>query len=252
MAAFANATLTRVVLAQFGVAVLVAVAAMWFLRVAWFPVIAEAIEHLPPTGIIRRGELNFAGESPTTLAENAKLAVVVDEGRTASAGHSADIQVTFEKNRVSVCGAFGCWWKRYDPAYAISFNRRELEPMWGAWRGPILVIVALCSIAAMYVMWWSFALLYIPLIKFIAFFADRAVTWRGAWRLSAASLLPGAVIFALALVVYGLGGVDLFRFGLLYLLHLICGFAFVVTSPLFLPKFSAPQPGNPFDAPNPA
>ncbi|HWN96217.1 MAG TPA: hypothetical protein VNT99_14370, partial [Methylomirabilota bacterium] len=202
VAAFANATATRVVLAQLGVAMLVAVVMMWCLSVAWFPVIAEAIEHLPQTGTIRRGELNFSGDARTTLAANARLAVVVDTVRSNSAGHAADIQVTFEKNRVAVCGALGCWWKPYDPVYAISFNRPDLKPLWGAWRTPILVLVALGSIAALYVMWWSVALLYVPIIKFIAFFTDRVVTWRGAWRQGAASLLPGALLVAVLVALH--------------------------------------------------
>ncbi len=251
VAAFANGTLTRVVLAQLAVALLVAASVVWFLRVAWFPVITEAIEHLPPTGMIRQGELNFNGDSPTTLAGNTRLAVVVDIERSQSAGHAADLQVTFEKNRVAVCGSLGCWWNRYEPAYAVSFNRSEVEPVWGAWRGPILFAAALCSIIALYVMWWSVALIYVPVVKFIAFFTDRRVTWRGAWRLSAAALLPGAVIAALALVLYGFGGVDLFRMGLLYLLHVGCGLAFIGTSPFFLPKDLVSKPGNPFNTPEP-
>lgn len=254
MAAFANATVTRVVLAQLAVALLVAAAAIWFLRVAWFPVITEAVENLPPTGMIRRGELNLSPESPespVTLAANARLAVVVDVARSESAGHAADIQITFERSRLAVCGALGCWWKPYDPDYAVPFNRREVEPLWGAWRGPILAIVAPTSVITMYVMWWSVALIYVPIIKLIAFFTDRVVTWRGAWRLSAAALLPGALIIALGLVLYGFGAVDAFRLMLLYLLHIVCGLAFIATSPFFLPKVSAARAGNPFNAPNP-
>jgi hypothetical protein len=250
VAAFANATLTRVVLAQLAVALLVAAAVIWFLRVAWFPVITEAVEHLPETGMIQKGELKFSADSPVTLAANTRLAMVVDVMRAQSAGHAADIQVTFEKHRVAVCGALGCWWKSYDPNYAISFNRREVEPLWGAWRGPILAMVAVCSLPALYMMWWSLALVYVPIIKIIAFFTDRAVTWRGAWRLSAAALLPGALIVALGLVLYGFGGVDAFRLMLLYLLHIVCGLAFIGTSPFFLPKFSAARAGNPFNAQN--
>jgi hypothetical protein len=250
IAAFADASLTRVMLAQLAVALIVAASAIWFLRIAWFPVVTEAIQQLPATGVIRQGALNFGGESPATLAENLQIAFVVDLSRSDSAGHAADIQVTFETNRLTLCGALGCWWKPYPPGYQISFNRPELEPIWGAWRGPMLAIVAFGTVACLYVMWWAVALFYVPLIKFIAFFADRVVTWRGAWRLGAAALLPGALIVALALVLYGFGVVDLFHFGLLYALHLLCGLLFVVTSPFFLPKLSSiPTAKNPFGVP---
>jgi hypothetical protein len=96
-------------------------------------------------------------------------------------------------------------------------------------------------------MWWSAALIYVPVIKFIAFFTDRAVTWRGAWRQSATALLPGALLVAIGIVLYGFVAVDLFQLGLLYALHLVCGAIFVVTSAFFLTGISrSPRPGNPF------
>jgi hypothetical protein len=122
-----------------------------------------------------------------------------------------------------------------------------LQPIWGAWRGPILALLGLATIFSLYVLWWSVALLYVPAIKLIAFFTDRAVTWRGAWRQSAAALLPGALLVALGMVLYGFVAVDLFQLALLYALHLVCGAVFAVTSPLFLTRISsAPRLRNPF------
>jgi hypothetical protein len=181
------------------------------------------------------------------LADNARLAIVVDTTRADSAGHAADVQVTFEKNRVSVCGPFGCWWRAYERGYVIALDRRALEPAWGAWRGPALGIAALATVASLFVMWWGLAVIYTPLAKLIAFYCDRVVTWSGAWRLSGAALLPGGILVALALLLYGIGALDLFRFSLLYFLHVLCGLVFVVTSPLFLPKISQKSAGrNPF------
>jgi hypothetical protein len=65
--------------------------------------------------------------------------------------------------------------------------------------------------------------------------------------MSAASLLPGAVIVASALVLYGFGLIDLFHLTLLYLLHILAGVVFVLTSPFFLPAVATSRPGkNPF------
>ena len=249
VAAFATSTLTRVVLAQLAVALAVAAAVIWFLRVAWFPVVTAAIQELPATGMIRGEGLIFGGESKLVLAQNERLAIAVNVTGDAGMGHSADLQVTFERNRVAFCGALGCWWRPYPRGYLISFNRPELEPGWGAWRAPALALMALTAVASLYVMWWSLALLYMPLVKLIAFFADRVVTWRGAWRQSAAALLPGALLVAGGIVLYGFAAIDLFQLGLLYALHVVCGFIFVVTSPFFLPKMSAgSRQKNPFDA----
>ena len=238
VAAFAHATLTRTVLIQLAVAALVAFALLWFLRVAWSPVVTEAIQHLPEAGLIQRGELIFAGEPVERLAENKRLALVVDLAGTREAGHIADLEILFEKKRVVLRGPLGTWWQPYDGRYSYSFNRPELGPWWGAWQWPILALVALATVLSMLAMWWSLALCYVPLVKLIAFFADRVVTWRGAWRLSAAALLPGAALVALALVLHGFGAVDLLGFALLYALHLLAGLIFNCTSPFFLPKIS--------------
>jgi hypothetical protein len=248
VAAFANATLTRVVLAQLAVALTVAAVVIWFLRMTWFPVITEAIQQLPATGMIRNGELNYGGEAPIVLAQNRWLSISIDLASAApKPGQTADVEARFGRNSVVFCGVLGCWQQHYRAGYLISFNRAELEPRWGAWRGPILAVAALATAAALYVVWWSLALLCAPVIKCIAFFFDRVVTWRGAWRQGAAALLPGAVLVAAGLLLYGFAAVDLFRLGLLYVLHIGCGLAFVVTSPFFLPKLSRlPSRRNPF------
>ena len=236
VAAFAGATSGRLLVAQMIVAAIVVAAVIWFLQIAWFPVITAAIEHLPAAGEIRHGTLSYGAASPQTLAENARLAIAVDVEHSRPADRVADVTVVLEKNGGTLCGALGCRWLPYDRNYRIAFNRAEVEPAWGAWRGPLLGIVSLLTVGFLFLSWWSVAFLYTPLVKLIAFFCDRFVTWRGAWRLSAAALLPGALLMALAIVLYGFGAIDLFRFSLLYVLHVLSGLVFVSTSPFFLPK----------------
>ncbi len=247
VAAFGLATFPRVFLVQGAVAALVGFTLIWALRAAWVPVISEAIQQLPETGSIRRGELNFTNASPQRLAENSHLAVVIDLNGTREAGHVADIEIAFEKKRVVLRGPLGAWSREYGSDYQFSFNRPELTPWWDARRWALLALLALALAGSVFVSWWLLALLYVPLVKFIAFFADRAVTWSGAWRVAAAALLPGACLVALALLLYGSGVIPLFQFGLLYVLHIVAGLVFVITSPFFLPKiFTAPGVKNPF------
>jgi hypothetical protein len=251
VAAFGFATTNRVLLVQCVVTAFVVIALIWAVRAAWVPVIGEAIQRLPETGHIRRGELVFGGASPQRLAENSQLALIVDLDGTREAGQVADVEITFEKKRVVFRGPVGAWWRDYDSNFQFSFNRPELTPWWDAHRWAILALLALAVVLSLFVMWWSLALIYVPLVKFIAFFADRVVTWSGAWRLCAAALLPGACLVALDLLLYGFGVIPLFQFGLLYALHILAGLAFVITSPFFLPKISAlPDAKNPFNAPD--
>jgi hypothetical protein len=246
IAAFSVATLSRLVAVQLAGAALIVIALLCALQVAWVPVIDDAIQQLPDAGSIRRGELNFGGESPKRLAGNSRFGVAVDLAGTREAGQVADVEATFEKSRVVLRGPFGAAWRRYDPNYVISFNRPELAPAWDAWRWPALALLAVGTVLALFAMWWALALIYSPLVKFIAFFLDRAVTWRGAWRVSGAALMPGAVLMMVALLLYGYGVINLLRFGLLYALHGVTGLVFVFTTPWFLPKFSTPLASNPF------
>jgi hypothetical protein len=250
VAAFSHATSLRLTLVQLVVAALVVISLLWSVRVAWIPVITAAIQSLPDAGVIRRGELTFEGESPRRLAENSNLGLVVDLLASGEAGHVAEVEATFEKNRLVVRGPFGVWSRPYDSNYIISFNRVDLTPWWDAWRWTILVGLAMATLIWLFVSWWALALVYLPLTKLIAFFADRGLTWGGAWRMNLAALIPGACLMAGALLLYAFGAIDFFQFSLLYLLHVVAGWIFVFTSPFFLPKIiAAPPAKNPFGTP---
>jgi hypothetical protein len=247
VAAFVPATFTRLFFVQFIVAALFVLALLGFLRVSWLPVLTEAVRQLPETGEIRGGELDFPGSSPARLAENARLAVVVDVAAAGTTGRTADLEVTFQKNRVVVCGPIGCEWRVYPRHYIISFNRAEVEAAWGAWRWALITIVVVATMVTLLAGWWAMGLIYVPLVKVFTLFADRRITWAGAWRLSMAALLPGTLMVAAAILLYAFGTIDLFRLGLLYLLHFVAGLFFVITSPYFLPAVDPERPGrNPF------
>ena len=68
VAAFARATMRRLLLVQFLFAVLSAGCVVWFLCTAWLPVVAEAIRQLPPGAEFRSGVLRWGASSPLPLA----------------------------------------------------------------------------------------------------------------------------------------------------------------------------------------
>jgi hypothetical protein len=78
VASFARASLGRLLLAQFIVALLAAGTVVWFLNKAWFPKISEAIRQLPLQGELRSGRLDWQGATPSRLAEGRFLALIVD------------------------------------------------------------------------------------------------------------------------------------------------------------------------------
>ena len=71
VAAFARASLGRLLLVQFIVALLAAGTVVWFLHKAWFPTIGEAIRQLPPQGEIRSGRLDWQGPTPVAPGRGA-------------------------------------------------------------------------------------------------------------------------------------------------------------------------------------
>ena len=107
VAAFAQASLGRLLLAQFLVALSIAGAVVWFVHVGWFSVISAALDRLPPTGEIQSSTLKWPGETPQILAENRFLAVAVDLEHKGSARSPAHVQVEFGQNDVRVLTLFG-------------------------------------------------------------------------------------------------------------------------------------------------
>src|SRR6185369_12402935 len=92
VAAFAGAKPGRLLVVQLVFAILAAGAVVWFLEVAWFPAIDEAIRHLPASGEIRAGKLVWTDDTPKRLAEGHFLALAVDlnhEGMARSPAHLA-------------------------------------------------------------------------------------------------------------------------------------------------------------------
>ena len=142
VAAFARASLGRLLLVQFIVALLAAGTVVWFLHKAWFPTIGEAIRRLPPQGEIRSGRLDWQGATPARLAEGRFLAIAVDLDHTGEARSPAHVQVEFGRTDCKVFSLLGYVQGAYPRGWAVAFNRTELGPWWGAWAPAILAIVA--------------------------------------------------------------------------------------------------------------
>src|ERR1035438_8910207 len=142
VAAFAHATLGRLLTVQFVVALLAAGTFVWFLHTAWFPQISEAIRQLPPQGDLQSGRLEWQGASPSRLAEGRFLAVIVDLDHTGEARSPAHVQVEFGRTDCMIFSLFGYVQAAYPRGWAVAFNRTELGPWWGAWAPPILAICA--------------------------------------------------------------------------------------------------------------
>ena len=248
VAAFAHASLGRVFLAQFIVALLVAVTVLWFLREGWLPAIREAIRHLPAQGEIRAGVLDWRGDSPQRLAENRFVALAVDLNHEGVARSPAHIQIEFGRRYVRIISLLGFVELAYPKEWVIAFNQADLEPAWGAWAPPILVIIAGMVVSVLMLSWVCLATIYLVPIWLVGFFGNRDLSWRGSWRLAGAALMPGALFLCAAIFFYGLGILDLVRLMIAGILHLMMGWIYSFVSPLALPRHpeTAATERNPF------
>ena len=249
VAAFAHARLSRLLLVQFIVASLVAIAFVRFLANDCFPTVRAAIQHLPATGEIRGGRLNFPEAAPQRLAAGHFLGVMVDFNHTGQLHSSADVQIEFGRESVRIISLLGYAEQDYPRDWRVSFNRTDLEPPWGAWEPEWLAIAVPATVIGLMLSWAVLAAIYLLPAWLAAFFMNRALDFRASWKLAGAALMPGALLMAAAIVLYDLAALDFVQFSFLLAAHLVLGWIYLFLSQFFLPRTeSAPDPGNPFDA----
>jgi hypothetical protein len=251
VAAFAGASLGRLLLVQFIIAVLAAAVVVWFLHEAWFPVVRNAIHQLPPKGEIRGNQLDWPGDTPVLLAGNHFLGLAVDLNHSGQLGREAHLQIEFGRRDFRVVSLLGYRVLEYPPGWRIAFNRTELDPWWGAWEPGILAGAAVGTVAGLMVVWLMLATLYCLPVRLITFLENRDLNLRQSWRVAGAALMPGALFLTFAIFSYGLNLMDLIRLGGLAGLHFLIGWVYLFISPLFLPRLPAVAivKANPFALP---
>jgi hypothetical protein len=236
VAAFAEASVGRLLLVQCVVALIAASVVVWFVKTAWSPEISSAIEQLPAKGEIRDGKLNWPAESPQVLVDGHFLALIVDlehEGQMHSPAH---VQVEFGREDVRIFSLFGYKQVVYPREWIFAFNRVELKPKWGAWRPPILWITFGTVVVVLMANWAALATIYFLPTWLVGFFANRKINFRAAWKLAGAALMPGALFLVAAILFYGWRWLDLVQLTAAYVAHFVIGFIYVIVAPLFAPK----------------
>jgi hypothetical protein len=250
VAAFARAPFGRLLLVQFIIALIAAASVTWFLDDSVFPVVKTAIQNLPDAGEIRSAKLEWRGDSPKLLAEGRFLALDVDLNHSGKINSTADVQIEFGKETIWSSALLGYTEIPYPSGEIFSFNRPELEPLWGAWTSTILFVTTVGMVIALLLSWWILATIYFLPIWIFGFFTNRDLNFRASWKLSGAALLPGALLMAAGILLYDFGAVDLVQFGFIFGAHFVLGWIYLFVSLLFVPGIPAASPkGNPFGQP---
>jgi hypothetical protein len=247
VAAFARAKFSRLLLVQCVFALLAASSVVWFFDDSCFPVIRAAVQKLPDTGKISSGKLDWRGDSPQLLAEGRFLAFDVDLNHSGQINSTADLQIEFGKETVRVFSLLGYAEFSYPPGQIISFNRAELEPLWGAWKAEILLAAAAATIIGSLLSWWILATIYFLPVWILGFLANRDLNLSASWKLSVAALMPGALLMSAAIFFYDFGALNLVQFSFVFGAHFVLGWIYLFVSLPFAPRIAAASPrGNPF------
>jgi len=246
VAAFARASLERLLIVQGVFAALAAACVVWFFSDGIFPVIDSVIGQLPDRGEIRVGKLNWQEDSPVLLAENNLLAVGVNLEHDGTLRSPADFQLEFGKNSVLVFSLFGEGEVFYPSDFTFALNQRESRAAWGAWSPEILALVAIGTFFGLLLIWALLATLYFLPVWLISFFYNRDLNLLASWKLAAASLMPGALLMSTAIVLYELGAFDLVQFCFAAGLHLVIGWVYLFVGPVFLQRVLSAEKKNPF------
>jgi hypothetical protein len=247
VAAFAHASSSRLLLVQFIVALLAAATVVWFLDSGCFPIVRTAIRQLPVEGEIHAGKLDWRGDSPQLLAEGRFLAFDVDLKHSNQIRSPADVQIEFGRESIRVFSLLGYTDFSYVPDRTAPFNRTDLEPLWGAWRAEILFLAGVAVIVVLLLSWWLLAAIYLLPAWMFGFFANRHLDIRSSWKLSGAALLPGALLMAVGIWLYGFGFLNLVSFAFIFAAHFVLSWIYLFLSQPFLTRNpDLPPKGNPF------
>jgi hypothetical protein len=250
VAAFAGARLTRLLAAELAAALLMAVLAVWFLHRAYCPIILQAIQKMPETARVANGTLQGVPEN--VMAEYKFLAIAATPQAGGEIGQDADLQIQLRQNEICAGSVFwpdwGWVWE-YGPGTSINLARSNLEPWWSAWQPVLLAGAGVAAVLGLLLVWAVLAAIYMVPAKFIAWLADRFLPWSGAWRLASAALLPGSVVMAVALLLYGWSVIDLVGLSFFLAVHMMIGWIYLVGGSCKVTGlFPAESKRNPFAA----
>ena len=136
----------------------------------------------------------------------------------------------------------------FPQGWRIAFNRPEVQPWWGAREGYVRIGVAIGASVGVWLSWQFLSACYCLPLWLAAAWGRRPLGPGGAWRLSGAAMIPGALVMMVTIALYRAGALDVVRFLFGSALHVVVGWVYVVSAVFFLPRSENPESarGNPF------
>jgi hypothetical protein len=249
VAAFAGASTGRTVGFLLAFACAAALALGVTVRTAWWPVIGSAADAFPEAGAsIGLGRLVWPRPDSAVLAQGPALGIAVRPAGSDSPGRTADLQVELAARGVRVAGVAGYLELPWPREWAVALDRNDVVAAWGAWRRPLLCLVAALVLACLPACWTVLAALHALPCRLLAWILRRELSLAGAWRLAAAGLLSGATLLSAAFLAYGFGFLPWTGLVAAFALHTVTGWLWTGWGLLELPprKPRRPPSANPF------
>ncbi len=239
VARFAVASRLRLLTAELVFALMVATTAVWFVQQAWVPVIDKSIREMPPTGEIRGGRLAWPSGA-MVQQEGPFMRIDIRPGGFTNVVESADLVLAFGPDNLQVGSNLGLGLLPlpYPTGWTWLFNKTELEPWWGARSHMVLAGLGLLVVVFLLVTWSAVGLLYTFPAKV---FSVNRVDWVGARKVAIAAQLPGALVMSVGIVLYSLKQLDLVALLIVWGVHLVVSWVYLMFSPILAPKLPKPQ-----------
>ena len=241
VARFAVASRWRLLGVELFFALLVAATAVWFVQQAWVPVIEKAIQQMPLTGEIRGGRLAWPSEA-VLLQEGPFMRIDVRPGGFTDIGvvESSDLVLAFGPSdlRVGSSLGLGLLTLPYPTGWILSFSKTELVPWWGARSHMVLAGFGLLVIWVLLCAWSVLGRLYMVPVKI---FSVNQVSWAGAKKIAIAAQMPSVLVMTVGIGLYGMKQINLMALLVVWGLHLVLPWVYLIFSPILAPKPPKPK-----------
>lgn len=249
IADFGKGSSARLFVHAYGTSLLVGLSLVWFLHVAWLPVLEKAVTELPKSGArMQKGVVAWPVEAPDILADNAFLALMTRPADPMIKDQSADVILVFSGEHLLLKSFLGKWEMPWPEAWKTELDRKTWEARLGAWQPWFLPGVCVLVILALPILWAALSVaLFIP-TQLLCLVVRRRAGWAPAWRVGVATWFPGAVLVVLAVLLYTFHRISVVHLAMMYTAHILVSLASWLLALFFLPpRGGAPEGGeNPF------
>ncbi len=234
VARYASARFGRLLAVAFLFALLPAVAIGRLAGHCWWPVLTEAAGNLPEAATIQRGALQL--KEPRLLAANHFLSLQLSLGEAARENAPVDLALDFGRYELIITSVLGENAFPYPDTWNITLDHKVIWPLWGAWKGPILLTVAASALILLILSWFTLALFYAPIVLTVAGLARRRINFLRAWKMSVAAQWPASLLMTFALALYSTGEIALLFVVIMFFAHFIPTLFNLLIPPFFLPR----------------